>query len=440
MAPSLFTLPVFVILLFLNIGLLYLCVCIKNERKYCRVIPFFLCGLITVGIQLMIEFNNDPATGIFLSKLQYIFFWAYFIFAPMLISALSDEELNSKLIIILLSFAIITGFLTIFSDLIISSKLLVYNGLFTAKIGILYPIIASLLFILCIYYYAKFVKFTNTLTNPELRFIMPIGLGLSIILGMLDYAGKLNGIPIISWLKDPFSISMLSISLSFGAFILFSYSQIISDYRKSLNEVEQLLQKNSQTFNEFVRLIAKTIDAKDKYTAGHSMRVAEYAVRIARILNLEHEQIEILRQACLLHDIGKIGIPDGILNKKAPLNEKDRMFIYNHPALGKKILSQVSDFQNILDIIYAHHERVDGTGYPDGKKKEEIPLLARILAVADAYDAMISERPYRPAKTKLEAIKELLNAKDKHFDAQIVDKFIDILCQENNFLTNNFSN
>lgn len=440
MTPSLFTLPVFVILLFLNIGLLYLCVCIKNEKKYCRVIPFFICGFVTVGIQLIIEFNNDPATGIFLSKLQYVFFWAYFIFAPMLVSALTDEELNSKLIIIFLSFAIITGFLTIFSDLIISSKLLLYNGLFIAKTGILYPIIASLLFILCIYYYGKFMKFTNTLTNPELRVIMPAGLGLCIIAGMLDYAGKLNGIPIIHWLKDPFSIGMLSISLSFGAFILLSYSQIISDYRKSLNEVEQLLQKNSHTFNEFVRLIAKTIDAKDKYTAGHSMRVAEYGVRIARVLNLEHEQIEILRQACLLHDIGKIGIPDGILNKKAPLNEKDRMFIYNHPELGKKILCQVSDFQNILDVIYSHHERVDGTGYPNGLKKEEIPLLARILAVADAYDAMLSERPYRPAKTKLEAIKELLNAKDQQFDAEIVDKFIDILCQENNFLTNNFSN
>lgn len=440
MAPSLFTLPVLVILLFLNIGLVYLCICIRGEKKYCRVIPFFVCGLITVGIQLMIEFNNDPALSIILSKLQYVFFWAYFIFAPMMVSSLTNQKLKSELIVIFSIFAITTGFFTIFSDLIISSKSLVYSGILIAKAGILYPFVATLLFIISIYYYGIFMKFTNTLRNLELRIVMPIGLGLCIIGGMLDYAGKLNGTPVISWLTDPFSIGMLSISLSFGTFILLSYSEIISDYRNSLKEVEQLLQKNHQTFNEFVQLIAKTIDAKDKYTAGHSMRVAEYAVRIARVLNLKKEQIANLRQACLLHDIGKIGVPDGILNKKTPLSAKDRSYIYQHPEIGKRILSQVSDFQSILHIIYAHHERVDGTGYPNGLKQEEIPLLAKILAVADAYDAMLSERPYRPAKTQIEAIKELLNAKGKQFDAHIVDKFIDILCQEDNFSTNNISN
>ncbi|MGQ9701521.1 MAG: HD-GYP domain-containing protein [bacterium] len=96
---------------------------------------------------------------------------------------------------------------------------------------------------------------------------------------------------------------------------------------------------------------------------------------------------------------------------------------------------KVTHFHNILDVIYAHHERVDGTGYPEGLKREEIPLLARILAVADAYDAMLSRRPYRPAKTKIEAIKELLNARDKQLDAQIVDKF-----RGNSLLTNNLSN
>lgn len=440
MTPSFFTLPVFVILLFLNIGLLYLCIYIKNDRKYCRAIPFFLCGLFTIAIQLIIEFNKDPASGIVLSKLQYVGFWAYFITAPILVSALTAEELKPSLSITFFSFAIITGFITIFTDLIISSKPFVYNNFFIAKIGKLYPFVATLLFILCIYYYGRFIKFINNIKSPELRFTMPIGLGLCILAGMLDYAGKMNGISIIPWLKEPFSIGMLSISLSFGTFILFSYSEIISEYQSSIKAIAQLLQKNYKTFNEFVQLVAKTLDAKDKYIAGHSIRVAEYAVRIARVLNLEEDQIENLRQACLLHDIGKIGIPDGVLNKKAPLSEKERFHIYRHPALGKEILSQVSDFQNILDIIYAHHERVDGTGYPDGLKKEEIPLLARILAVADAYDAMLLERPYRSAKTKLEAIKELLNEKEKQFDARIVEKFIDILYQDNNLSVNNLPN
>jgi HD-GYP domain-containing protein (c-di-GMP phosphodiesterase class II) len=134
-----------------------------------------------------------------------------------------------------------------------------------------------------------------------------------------------------------------------------------------------------------------------------------------------------LKQACLLHDIGKIGIPDGILNKRSALNDKEREHIFRHPAVGKQILSSVADFQGILEIIQTHHERVDGKGYPQGLNQDDIPLLARILAVADTYDAMCSERPYRKAKTKLQAIAELQNVKYKQLDGAIVDKFIEVL-------------
>ncbi|MEO0205493.1 MAG: HD-GYP domain-containing protein [candidate division WOR-3 bacterium] len=383
--------------------------------------------MFTIVVQLLIESNNDPANGIILTKLQYVGFWTYFIAAPMLISGLIGEKLESRLFAIFLTAAIVLGFFTVSTNLIISSTPYMYGATFFARVGKLYPFVCTILFILCIYYYSKMLKFVSSIKNRELQFIIPVGLGLCILGGIIDYAGKLNGVPLLSWLKDPFSLGMLSISLSFGFFILLDYSQIVLEYQKSLKQVEQLLQKNYKTFNEFVQLIAKTLDAKDKYTAGHSVRVAQYAVKIARVLNLEENQIEILHQACLLHDIGKIGIPDGVLNKKSPLSERDRFHIYRHPVVGKEILSKVSDFQDILDVIYNHHERIDGTGYPKGLKKDEIPLLARILAVADAYDAMLSERPYRKAKTKLEAIKELLDARDKQFDAQIVEVFVDLL-------------
>ncbi len=428
MAPSLFTLPVLIILFLLNGCLLYLCIYVNNGRKYCRAIPFFVCGLVTVFIQLLIELNKEPAFGIFLSKLQYVFFWAHFIIAPTLISALTEEKLPSSLVTVFSFFAVISGLLTLFSNTIISSNSLFYAGIFIARTGKLYPVIATLLFVICIYYYGKFIRFVNNMKNLELQFIMPVGLGLCIVAGMVDYVGKMNGTPVINWLRDPFPIGMFAISLSFFAYVLFCYSDIVSEYQHSLKDIEKLLQKNYQTLSEFVQLIAKTIDAKDKYTAGHSIRVAEYAVRIARILNLDERQIEILHQACLLHDIGKIGIPDGVLNKKSPLTEKDRAHIYRHPVLAKEILKNVTDLQEVLDVIYAHHERIDGSGYPQGLTKEQIPLLARILAVADAYDAMLSERPYRQPKTKLAAIKELLALKDKQFDAFVVDKFVEILC------------
>jgi len=180
---------------------------------------------------------------------------------------------------------------------------------------------------------------------------------------------------------------------------------------------------------EFVQLIAKTLDAKDHYTAGHSLRVMDYAVRIAKTLDIPECEIELLKQACLLHDIGKISIPDGILNKKKPLTKKERDYILRHPVIGKKILSTFSEFKGILDIIYAHHERIDGKGSPDGVAREQIPLLARILAVADTYDAMRSERPYRSAKTKESAIDELNKIKGSQLDEEIVDKFIASIIQ-----------
>ncbi|MEO0122879.1 MAG: HD-GYP domain-containing protein [candidate division WOR-3 bacterium] len=429
MAPSLFTLPALVLLFFINITLIYLCAYVKNGKKFCRTIPFFVSGIFTIFIQLLIEQNSDPATAVILTKLQYIGFWTYFLTAPMLVTSLTDENFKPLILTICATITLITIFLTIFTNLIITSNSYIYANFYSAKIGVLYPYFCTVLFILCIYYFSKMIYFANRLKNPELKYIIPIGLGICILSGIFDYAGRLNGIPILPWLKDAFSMGMLSISLSFGIFILLSYSQTMLEYQKALIELENLLNKNKQNFNEFVQLIAKTIDAKDKYTAGHSMRVAEYAVRIAKIFNLDERQIEILRKACLLHDIGKIGIPDGVLNKKSPLTTKDRSYIYKHPKLGKEILGQMSDFQEILDIIYFHHERYDGSGYPNGLKNDEIPLLARILAVADAYDAMLSERPYRPAMSKFEAIKELLNSRGKQFDPEIVEKFVDIIAQ-----------
>jgi HD-GYP domain-containing protein (c-di-GMP phosphodiesterase class II) len=142
---------------------------------------------------------------------------------------------------------------------------------------------------------------------------------------------------------------------------------------------------------------------------------------------LPKNDVDLLKQACLLHDIGKIGIPDGILNKKSALSDKEREYIFRHPAAGKQILSSVADFHGILEIIQTHHERVDGKGYPHGLNREDIPLLARILSVADTYDAICSERPYRKAKSKTQAIAELQTVKNKQLDGAIVDKFIEVL-------------
>jgi putative nucleotidyltransferase with HDIG domain len=216
-------------------------------------------------------------------------------------------------------------------------------------------------------------------------------------------------------------------SLSFAETFFTQFSWVFTAFTRSEREIEKLIEKSSKNFLEFVQLIARTLDAKDHYTAGHSLRVMNYALQIAHSLDLPKEEVEMLKQACLLHDIGKIGIPDGILNKRSPLSEKEREHIIRHPVVGQQILSAVADFQGILRIIQTHHERIDGRGYPEGLTRDEIPLLARILAVADTYDAIISERPYRKAKTKQDAITELKNVRDLQLDGTIVDKFIEAI-------------
>ncbi len=208
---------------------------------------------------------------------------------------------------------------------------------------------------------------------------------------------------------------------SFFSIILFSC------HFNRQRRIERLAKSSDRNFGEFIQMVTKTLNAKDSYTADHSVRVMEYSVQIANTLSLPESEIDLLKQACLLHDIGKICIPDCILNKKDVLTDEEREHIVRHPELGKQILSTVGEFKHILDIIYAHHERVDGKGYPDGRTRDEIPLLARILAVADTYDAMLPERPYRRAKTKDEAIQELHNVKGTQLDEEIVDTFIEVL-------------
>ncbi len=173
--------------------------------------------------------------------------------------------------------------------------------------------------------------------------------------------------------------------------------------------------------------LAATVDAKDSYTYGHSRKVSEYAVALAEKLSLDSEKLSTVRAASLLHDIGKVGVPDSILNKKEPLTEEEWKPIKSHPKLGVEILRHVIDLANCLPAIMHHHERYDGSGYPAGLKGEKIPLEARILSVADSYDAMTSPRPYREQLKMEDAIDELRRCAGTQFDPEIVELFCNII-------------
>jgi diguanylate cyclase (GGDEF)-like protein/putative nucleotidyltransferase with HDIG domain len=171
--------------------------------------------------------------------------------------------------------------------------------------------------------------------------------------------------------------------------------------------------------------LAATVDAKDHHTYGHSQKVSKYATDIAEALGFSQERINTLRTAALLHDIGKLGIPDGVLKKPGILTAEEWDPIYAHPKLGVAILKHIRDLNGCLPAVLYHHERYDGSGYCSGLKGANIPLDARILSVADAYDAMTSVRPYRErALTHQQAVEELRLGADKQFDPEIVEVFI----------------
>jgi putative nucleotidyltransferase with HDIG domain len=304
-------------------------------------------------------------------------------------------------------------------------------GVREATPGPIFPFLIALTFVVITYYYTRIIaaaRKKSIVTANYTPILFTIGFG--IVFGIVDFIGMSLNRPVIPWIPEPFIVSIFIVSVGFLWTYISQFSWVLDALDRTEKEVDKLVAKSNQSFVEFVALIAKTMDAKDHYTAGHSLRVMDCSVKIARALKLSEVEIEILKQACLLHDIGKIKIPDGILNKKSPLTEKEREFIYQHPLVGRQILSTVTDFQDIIDVIYAHHERIDGNGYPRGLKKNEIPLLARILSVADAYDAMRSERPYRKSKNKLQVQTELERVKGTQLDPLIVDALLGIITSD----------
>lgn len=200
--------------------------------------------------------------------------------------------------------------------------------------------------------------------------------------------------------------------------------------QQQLEELDQRKQHMKEMSLQLMQMLSTTIEAKDEYTKGHSHRVAEYSVLIARELGWNEKDLHDLKNAAYLHDIGKIGIPDTILNKPTKLTEEEFAIIKEHTTIGANILKNISLIDHVQEIVRNHHERYDGTGYPDGLKGEEIPLRARIVAVADSYDAMSSQRIYRNQLPLEKIIRELERNKGTQFDPAIADIFLKLLSED----------
>jgi len=189
-------------------------------------------------------------------------------------------------------------------------------------------------------------------------------------------------------------------------------------------ENARLYSEQQQNSLRTVGVIADSLDARDPMTMGHSRRVAEYAIRLARALGLDEDVYNVLRLAGNLHDIGMIGICNSILSKPAPLTDQERSYVQSHSTRGDRILQSLGFLDRVRRVIRHHHEWWNGQGYPDGLKGEEIPFLSRIMAIADAYDAMTSGRPYRAARSATEALAELQRGAGTQFDPNMVAAFL----------------
>ena len=228
-----------------------------------------------------------------------------------------------------------------------------------------------------------------------------------VILGIIQVSNKSGKFPYSS--EDVDLLKILSSQIAF----------VIQNARLFLN-----LQ---QAYIHTLSALTSAIDAKDSYTHGHSERVTQLSIELAREVSLSAEAIEEIRLAGTLHDIGKIGIPESILNKPGRLTDEEFGVIKSHPDLGVRILANVDFLSKIIPGIKHHHERYDGHGYPTGLKGEEIPLSARIICVADTYDAMTSDRPYRKAMDTRTALEEISRCRNSQFDPSLADAFVQMM-------------
>ena len=241
----------------------------------------------------------------------------------------------------------------------------------------------------------------------------------------------------IEGISTYFVVSLSGIFVGIGMIILFSLNVLrtagnihMMELRRQKKELAKRKRQLEKVSLQMIQTLSTTIEAKDEYARGHSHRVAEYAALIAGELGWNSEEIMNLKYAAHLHDIGKIGIPDMLLNKPARLTPEEYSVIKEHTVIGAEILKNISLIPHVAEVARSHHEHYDGTGYPDGLAGEDIPLSARIVAIADSYDAMNSRRIYRNALPPEKIFEEIENNRGIQFDPELADIFLKLLCDD----------
>ncbi|MDQ6710173.1 MAG: HD-GYP domain-containing protein [Candidatus Dormibacteraeota bacterium] len=216
-------------------------------------------------------------------------------------------------------------------------------------------------------------------------------------------------------------------------FLFFVVAVLGSVMARAVSSHQELVTRRdveAKLMTEVNMALANAIEAKDSYTRGHSERLAKLAGACAERMGLSRDEAAAVRLGAILHDVGKIGIPDRILRQAMALTEDEMAWMRRHPQIGADIIGPVEGLHHVAPLIRHHHEKFDGTGYPKGLKGEEIPLGSRIIAVADAFEAMVADRIYRPSLGLAKALDEIRGGRGTHFDPQVVDTFLDLIATD----------
>lgn len=302
-----------------------------------------------------------------------------------------------------------------FGYLVVVGYIFMYSFvMFTGATQMVFSYILPLLCFLILYHKPSLVIFTFFVT-------------MVVNLSSLFYQLGQNSITVSNSKDVEIRFAVILVSFAGGLVSAKLYDSIHKDNKRYNKELSTKNQELQEMAIQTIATIANTIDAKDEYTRGHSKRVAEYAVAIAREIGLEEEQIGELRSIALLHDIGKIGVPDSVLNKPGKLTDDEYELMKQHTVTGADILKDIKMFPGIDIGAKYHHERYDGTGYPEKKSANDIPEIARIIAVADAFDAMTSNRVYRKSLDLEYVIEELKRCKGTQFDPEMADALVYML-------------
>ncbi len=272
------------------------------------------------------------------------------------------------------------------------------------------------------YYLAIIISILVFFLSNAALVVMVVSLSTGVSISIL-WKKDVNGILLQYFGLFPYSLLLYLIYLRIGYIGLFLFFFPLMVARYSF----KLYVETKKVHLELLRALTAALDAKDPYTQGHSARVAKISLAIAEKLNLSDKKREMIEYAALLHDVGKIGIEDAILRKPGTLTEGEYVIVKQHPVIGFEIVSKIDFLKEIAGFIRSHHERCNGSGYPDGKKLSDLPIESLILSVADVFEALISDRPYRKAYSVEEALNIMENEENEYYDVKIIKALKEII-------------